>query len=524
MKPDHNDCDISALDVPGANLVASGSRRLLASWQRSQEYGVSAENVDPAWAGEIPDDSLFYQCGQEVLAGLHQSLLNEPLSLMLTDADGLVLNRFSGDSSLLRALDRVYLAPGFSFSERLAGTNGLGLALADKVPTLVRAEEHYSASLRTYTCAAAPVLDPVTGCLEGSVNITTWSKTSPGLLVALAQSAAANTSTLMSSRSRTRVQPARAQGGVFRVQRPRLEPAAGTMRAMSASWLAALTEATDALARGTVVAAVGEHGSGRATLLGQALRQARPTSRILSASVPTPNLVEEWLALWTPELSKPDTAIIIENADFLPAWAAHELAGQVANLRRAAARTRPDAPATAPVLLWAFTAENLENIPAELTRLAAHVVAVPALRDRPADVMPLARYAARQTRMRDLDFTAAAERALTGYDWPGNIDELTQVIHAAALVTDSIDTRHLPPGLLSTPAGRLTRMEAFERDEICRVLARPGTTVAEAAAELGISRATIYRRLAKLGIDPRNQGPSSDADRACRPQYPRRTQ
>ena len=48
-------------------------------------------------------------------------------------------------------------------------------------------------------------------------------------------------------------------------------------------------------------------------------------------------------------------------------------------------------------------------------------------------------------------------------------------------------------------------MEAFERDEICRVLARPGTSVAAAAAELGISRATIYRRLAKLGIDPRHQ-------------------
>ncbi|WP_318241918.1 helix-turn-helix domain-containing protein [Arthrobacter pullicola] len=463
---------------------------------------MSAETVDPAWAGEIPDDSLFYQCGQEVLAGLQQSLANEPLSLMLTDADGLVLNRFSGDPALLRALDRVYLAPGFAYSERLAGTNGLGLALADKAPTLVRAEEHYSASLRTYTCAAAPVLDPVTGSLEGSVNITTWSKTSPGLLVALAQSAAANTSSLMSSRSRTRIQSAKPQGGVFRVQRPRLEPAAGTMRAMSDIWSAALEEATAALACGNVVAAVGEHGSGRATLLGQALRQARPASRILCASVPAPDMVEEWLALWTPELSKPDTAIIIENADFLPEWAAHELAGQVWNLLRASAPAAPAA--SAPALLWAFTAENLENIPSELTRLAARVVAVPALRDRPADVMPLARYAARQTRLRELDFTAAAERALTSHDWPGNVDELIQAVHAAALLTETIDVRHLPPELLGRTAQRLTRMETFERDEIFRVLARPGASVAEAAAELGISRATIYRRLAKLGIDPRN--------------------
>ena len=80
-----------------------------------------------------------------MLTDLHRTLADEPISLMLTDADGLVLNRLSGDTSLLRALDAVHLAPGFAFSEREAGTNGLGLALADRVPTLVRAEEHYSA-------------------------------------------------------------------------------------------------------------------------------------------------------------------------------------------------------------------------------------------------------------------------------------------------------------------------------------------------------------------------------------------
>ncbi|MFJ6000917.1 helix-turn-helix domain-containing protein [Arthrobacter sp. NPDC092385] len=465
---------------------------------------MSAESVDPAWAGEIPDDSLFYQCGQEVLAGLHESLINEPLSLMLTDADGLVLNRFSGDPSLLRALDRVYLAPGFAFSERQAGTNGLGLALADKVPTLVRAEEHYSASLRTYTCAAVPVVDPVTGSIEGSVNITTWSKTSPGLLLALAQSAATNTSTLMSSRSSRRVRPAKPQGGVFRVQRPRLEPAAGTMRAMSAPWTSALEEATDALARGDVVAAIGEPGSGRATLLGQAFRQAHPASRILCASVPAPDMVEEWLALWTPELCKPDTAIIIENADFLPAWAAQDFAGQVRNFLGATTLAPIGTSPAAPVLRWAFTAENLDNVPPELTRAVARVIPVPALRERPADVMPLARYAARQTRLRDLDFTPAAERALTSHDWPGNVDELVHAIHAAALITETIDTRHLPPGLIGPTARRLTRIETFERDEIARLLSRPGSSVAQAATDLGISRATIYRRLAKLGIDPRS--------------------
>jgi transcriptional regulator of acetoin/glycerol metabolism len=108
------------------------SERLRASWQRSQEYGVSVESVDPVFAGTQDQDSLFFECGLEVLTELHKTLAAEPISLMLTDADGLVLNRLSGDHSLLRALDAVHLAPGFAYSEREAGTNGLGLALADR--------------------------------------------------------------------------------------------------------------------------------------------------------------------------------------------------------------------------------------------------------------------------------------------------------------------------------------------------------------------------------------------------------
>ncbi|MDN4611577.1 AAA-type ATPase lid domain-containing protein [Arthrobacter burdickii] len=265
---------------------------------------------------------------------------------------------------------------------------------------------------------------------------------------------------------------------------------------MSPAWTAALEQATTTLAGGNVAAAIGENGSGRATLLGQALRRAHPAIRILCASVPPPEKVEAWLALWTPELSKSDTAIIIENADFLPAWATQELATQARNILRSSARASGQALA----LLWAFTAEDLNNVPQPLRESVATVIPVPALRERPNDVMPLARYAARQTRLRDLDFTAAAERALTSHDWPGNIDQLVQVVHDAALITETIDVRHLPPEILGPSTRKLTRIESFERDEIVRTLARPGTTVSDAASELGISRATIYRRLAKLGI------------------------
>ncbi len=478
-----------AADLARAGSAAMPSRRLLASWRRSEEYGVSAEAVDPVWAGSSAPDSLFFQCGHEVLSSLHRTLADEPLSLMLTDAEGLVLNRFSGDTSLLRALDRVHLAPGFAFSEREAGTNGLGLALADRAPSLVRAEEHYSASLGVYTCAAVPVIDPVDGRLEGCINITTWSHSSAGLLLALAESAASTTTALMVARSTGRMPRPPSRGGVFRVQRIRLEPAAGTIRSMSAPWTRALDAATAALLSGRVVAAVGEPGSGRATLLGQALRRAHPRIRVLSADVPASQDVEAWLSLWTPELAKPDTVVVVENVDRLPAWAAHEVRQRAMAARAAGPQASQGAPG------WALTAADGDALPPPLHPLVETVISVEPLRERPDDVLALAHWAAHQTRTREVGFTPAAERALLAHDWPGNVDELVRVIHDAARRSETIDVRDLPPAF-STPGGRtLSKLEALERDEIVRALSRDGVSVAEAAAELGVSRATLYRKL-----------------------------
>ena len=204
-------------------------RRLLASWQRSEDYGVPLEEVEPVFTGTDDIGSLFFQCGNEVLADLHSTLVGEPVSLMLTDAEGVVLSRLSGDRSLLQALDDVHLAPGFAYAERDVGTNGLGLALADRVPTLVRADQHYALSLCTFTCAAVPVFDPASGRLEGSVNLTTWSRSSSDLLLALARSAASNTTALMVARSTGRIPRPATRGQVFRVEVPRLEPGSGTL-------------------------------------------------------------------------------------------------------------------------------------------------------------------------------------------------------------------------------------------------------------------------------------------------------
>ena len=472
-----------------AHREASGlSRRLLASWQRSEDYGVPLEQIEPVFTGTENLGSLFFQCGNEVLADLHSTLANEPVSMMLTDAEGVVLSRLSGDRNLLEALDDVHLAPGFGYAERDVGTNGLGMALADRVPTLVRADQHYALSLCTFTCAAVPVFDPASGRLEGSVNLTTWSQSSSDLLLALARSAASNTTALMLARSSGR-QPRRTpRGQVFRVEVPRLEPGSGTLHALSEAWNCAVARAEHAMIAGSIVAAVGEAGSGRATLLAQAARHTYPRDRILCASAPAPTDIQTWLGLWTPELGKAHTAVIVRDVDMLPTWVAERLRSLV--LRGAESTSVP----------FAVTAERFEDIPAPLAGLVDRVVPVPPLHDRADDVLPLARHIAMRARGREIDITPSAARALRGYDWPGNVDELSRVVSHAAVHANVIGIDELPPQVLAGNTRHLSRIEAFERGEIVRVLNDDGLTMAEAAADLGMSRATLYRKIAQYNI------------------------
>lgn len=468
--------------------------RLLASWQRSQEYGVSVEEVEPVFTGTSQPDSLFFECGQEVLRALHRTIADEPISIMLTDADGLVLNRLCGDVDLARALDGVHLAPGFAYSERDAGTNGLGLALADRTPTIVRAEEHYALNLCTYTCAAAPVFDLASGRLEGCVNLTTWSRSSPELLLALAQSAASNTAALMLARAQGRYPRPAPRGEVFGVVPSQLEPGSGTLHALSADWTTTLTAAAEALAAGRTTLAVGEPGSGRTTLLAQAQRRNRPRSRILAARVPSAQDIDAWLSLWTPELGKPETTIIVRNVDTLPVSAAERLEERVRLARHA------------PLLM---TATRYDKVPPPLASLVETVVHVQPLRERAEDVLPLALHLAQRARGRSVELTPGAANALRNHPWPGNVRELDTVVKDAAAHTNNIDLRHLPPELFAVTAHRLTRIETIERDELIRALTGTGATVRDAAEQLGMSRATIYRKLARYGIRiPRGNSPT----------------
>lgn len=469
-------CDREALARDRDRAVVP--HRLVASWRRSAGYGVSLDAVHPEFAGDVDDRSLFFESGHQVLSELHETLADEPVSLMLTDPDGLVLNRVCSNRVLLDALDGVSLAPGFDYSERTTGTTGLGLALADRVPTLVRADQHYCTRLWGYTCAAAPVADPVTGDLVGSVNLTTWSQQSSRLLLALARTAARTTEALMLARGHGRAARPASRGRVVRVRTGADEDDAPRLDDLGAEWRAAADTARAAVREGRGVAVVGEAGVGKGTLLGGVQARGR---RVLHVRPPEPEQVASWWALWSPELGKPGTGVIVARVDRLPAWAASDLAELVTRVGGE----------------LSCTAEDPAAVPDVLRPLVGTVVEVPALRHRRDDVMPLARWFARGRAVR---FTAGAEQVLTAYHWPGNTAQLRDVVARAVARTDLVAERDLPPEVFTGTHSRLTRMETLERDEIVRALAEPGATPARAAGRLGMSRSTIYRRIARYGI------------------------
>lgn len=145
-------------------------------------------------------------------------------------------------------------------------------------------------------------------------------------------------------------------------------------------------------------------------------------------------------------------------------------------------------------------------------RIATWVVDLPPLRERRADIPALATYFLRREAAK-LErsvggITRAALEALVAYRWPGNIRQLENEISRAVLFLDDgemLDTARLNPTIAAGAqqiGGTLERvLAAVERDEIQSAIRAASGDIAAACARLGISRATLYRRLKALGID-----------------------
>jgi two-component system, NtrC family, response regulator AlgB len=144
-------------------------------------------------------------------------------------------------------------------------------------------------------------------------------------------------------------------------------------------------------------------------------------------------------------------------------------------------------------------------------RLNVVEVWIPALRERPEDILPLARrflaFFARSARRPPTELSREAEAALVAYPWPGNVRELRNAIERAlilwpaqVLTPEALPERMAPRRSPGPALGGDFTVDAIEREHILRVLARTAT-LEEAAQILGLDVSTLRRKRKRFEED-----------------------
>ncbi|HEY5039403.1 MAG TPA: helix-turn-helix domain-containing protein, partial [bacterium] len=145
-------------------------------------------------------------------------------------------------------------------------------------------------------------------------------------------------------------------------------------------------------------------------------------------------------------------------------------------------------------------------------RLNVIELAVPALRQRREDILPLARLllaeAAIQMKRTVDGLTGPAADQLLGYAWPGNVRELANAMERAVAVakTNRVDVTDLPPQVLLvmhliSEKGVPRLLKDVEKDCILGALEKTDGNRTKAAELMGMGVATLYRKLKAYKLD-----------------------
>lgn len=141
-------------------------------------------------------------------------------------------------------------------------------------------------------------------------------------------------------------------------------------------------------------------------------------------------------------------------------------------------------------------------------RVNVFPIHVPALRERPEDIPLLAEHCLQKHRHKLNSqvgsFHEDAYRALSRYDFPGNVRELENLIERALILTSGSQIEAgdwLPKPYMGNVSSCLTRLEQLERDEICRLTDLYHGNLNLVAKALGISRTTLWRRMKEYRIE-----------------------
>lgn len=575
---------LSTEPVDAVRSIESDSLRqsVLDSWRRAETLQIHPDRVELPYVREPNRASRLARASAPVLQQVTEDLAGQAVSVVLTSTDGVVVERSAAQPSILRALDTVSLAPGFSLAEEVAGTNGIGTALETGRPAFIRGGEHYVSMFTGFACAGAPIRDPMTRRLIGAVNLSCRADESYPLLLALAigasrqiedrmravahegetalleaylQQTRRSTSgvlaiggdvvlmnpylrhalngndqtTLLEHASdlltstvsgtalvvlpsgyvvkMTAAERSTMHGGqtnvvfhvdistettsrVHQVHRPVHTHIAG-LAGRNGAWVRCCQQVRQYCSDGDWILLEGEKGSGRARLAQSVGRDVKPDRTVRVIRAETASSAARFVAELATETGGDDFALVIADVDDIDPDTIEPIVSMLA--------TRKDRGWIA-ATCGATPSAHVRKF---LLPLFAHTVTVPALRHRIDDLEELVPQLLSEI-ARDADVRLAPEamRQLSRLPWPGNVSQLRRILTETVARQRSgiISADKLPPECRSVTRRKLTQIEALERDAIVRSLQDNGGNKQDAARALGMSRATIYRKINDYGI------------------------
>lgn len=269
------------------------------------------------------------------------------------------------------------------------------------------------------------------------------------------------------------------------------------------AWLRACRAVEVAAESGDWLAVRGETGVGKFAVVSGAQQRHHPLRRLRVLDVRVDPSETGWGGRVDEALADGSHDLVIRHLDELDASSLHEVEVALASHRGGSA---PGEGAKAPVHPWvaATTTPGFEfGVHRDLGRLFPLTIDIPPLRLHPSDVEPLVRHFLGRLGAREgLTCPPSVMATLTRNAWHGNAKEindvLREVLSRRRAGTLSVDD--LPPRARVHSRRQLTPIETVERDTIVQALVDAGGDKTAAAAAVGMSRATIYRKIQHFGI------------------------
>jgi sigma-54 dependent transcriptional regulator, acetoin dehydrogenase operon transcriptional activator AcoR len=499
-----------------------------------------------------------------VLKELSHQFEGFEVGALLADRSATLVAGCFGTTALAGDAERVGVVPGVRFSEDMSGTNAIATPFETRTGLFVRQDEHFLASMRHYFCYGVPILHPVTQRVEAVIDVMTSASTNPALMKSVMDRAARDIRQQLIETYDVNVMAVFAAFNTLRrnatdavvmisddivlnnrhsvdilapedyvtlrnvtLERPGFS---GTIDLSLRSGLRVSVKITDMgdppatvfqlrrcgqpsriIPRGALttkltseldrdIAAAradsghvfveGEPGSGRSWVAQQIVQTAD------AAHLDGCDLIKFGDAAWLASLDATQAAgrefLVVDNVDVL----AKSVVTYLARFLRSGHGQR--------VVL---TSTPLADSPVDLgylQSLCTSTVQIPALGERMRELDTLVVAIIRDVlEAPNVRVTLSAMEALSTYRWPGNITELVRVLSEAVAKRSAgdITVNDLPERFRASKRERtLSTLQRAERDAIEAALKSCSGNKVHAAAELGISRSTLYARIREYGL------------------------